>query len=83
VARWKDDGGLRRLSARELVDAVEAAGLAERRADDPELRAFLADLGYDPLLWIRARVAVKRAQWFGDEDWPWDYANVPLPRVLS
>lgn len=50
----------RPLTARELVDAVADAGLAGAgRAD--ELRAFLAGLGYDPLEYLRARAALRRA----------------------
>jgi hypothetical protein len=70
------------MTSRELVDAVAASGLADdddslsfpddlRRALREErrlkLRAFLADLGFDPLDWIRARRDVKMAD--PDADW--------------
>lgn len=55
-----------RLTAAQLVDAVERAGLCEPVRDDSaweaerlrRLRSLLDDLGYNPLLWVRARLAV-------------------------
>ena len=63
------------MTSRELVDAVDAADLGVYEpGDDPltvacnaeyhnRLRAFLADLGLDPIDWLRARVAVKLNSW--------------------
>ena len=72
----------RKMTSRELVDAVAASGLADvddslafpdelRRALLEERRlkldSFLAGLGFDTLDWIRARCDVKLAD--PDADW--------------
>jgi hypothetical protein len=70
----------RKMSSRELVDAVAAADLGEYMAgrDDEfavavnadyhvRLRRFLADLGLDPLDWLRARRDVKLAEWASED----------------
>ena len=66
------------MTSRELVDAVAAAGLGFDdyifdRHDDfarasnadhtVRLRSFLAELGLDPLHYLRARRDVKMADW--------------------
>jgi hypothetical protein len=57
------------MTSRELVEAVANAGLGYD-CDPGRLRSFLADLGFDPLDYIRARRDVKRAD-------PDDYAAHP------
>jgi hypothetical protein len=68
------------MTSRELVDAVAAADLGEYmpyRDDEfakaanadyhARLRTFLAELGLDPLDWIRARVALKLNSWASED----------------
>jgi len=62
------------MTSRELVDAVAAAGLDDYNADHTvRLRSFLADLGFDPLDYLRARRDVKCAD-------PDDFATDPRKR---
>ena len=59
----------RKMTSRQLVAAVDAAdlGVWVPGADNSEyherVRAFLADLGLDPIDWLRARVAMKMTSW--------------------
>jgi hypothetical protein len=57
------------MTSRELVDAVAAAGL-DFDCPPAGLRSFLAELGFDPLDYIRARRDVKIAD-------PDDFASPP------
>jgi hypothetical protein len=73
----------RKMTSAELVAAVTAAGLdddgdsaafpdelraALRKERQVKLHAFLAELGLDPLDWIRARVALKLNSWASEDD---------------
>ncbi len=56
--------------------AVGEARLSGRRPTDPTVRWLLAELGYDPLLYRRALMAVGRGI---ADSWRWDDPRVPLP----
>ena len=68
------------LSAVELVEAVEAAGLAAPGSDVEARRDLLADLGYDPIQYLRARYALHRPD-LVRAGYRWSDANTPTPRT--
>jgi hypothetical protein len=68
-----------RLTASQLVKAVEDAGLAERDSDPDATRAFLASLGYDPVQYVRARVVLKRPD-LVVAGYVWDVPATPMRR---
>lgn len=61
------------MTSQQIVNAVDAANLgvwvpgADNSAYHERVRVFLADLGLDPVDWIRARVAVKLARWSSED----------------
>lgn len=62
------------LTAAELVEAVERSGL---KIGD-ELRDFLADLGYNPLTYLRARYALRHPEHV-QRGYRWDLPSQPPP----
>lgn len=72
-------GDRRRLTAQELVSAVAEAGLDER-PDTDALQAFLDDLGYDSLQYIRARYWLRRGRPGG---YWWDDPSRPIHGLRS
>ncbi len=72
--------GLRRFTAVELVEAVEVRGLHHEPPD--VLADFLAGIGYDPLLYVRARRHLRlSAAGLPLRGYVWDRPDLPLRRL--